>query len=133
MAALSSSSSSSSSASPSPLPSSFAVTPCGHRVFTPTWDEGAPRARAFVPPLAMPDSGSGGTGTPLSPSPSVHTSYKGSAGRVAVFGGSKEYTGAPFYAATTALKVGADLAFVLCAEEAAVPIKCYGPELMVSQ
>ena len=27
--------------------------------------------------------------------------------------------------------MGADLAFVLCASEAAVPIKCYGPELMV--
>jgi hypothetical protein len=27
--------------------------------------------------------------------------------------------------------VGADLAYVVTAEEAALPIKCYGPELMV--
>jgi NAD(P)H-hydrate repair Nnr-like enzyme with NAD(P)H-hydrate dehydratase domain len=27
--------------------------------------------------------------------------------------------------------VGADLSFVLTAQEAALPIKCYGPELMV--
>jgi ATP-dependent NAD(P)H-hydrate dehydratase len=30
------------------------------------------------------------------------------------------------------LKAGADLAFVFCAQEAAVPIKCYSPELMVA-
>jgi ATP-dependent NAD(P)H-hydrate dehydratase len=30
------------------------------------------------------------------------------------------------------LKVGADLAFVFCAQEAAVPIKTYSPELMVA-
>mmetsp|Transcript_20442 Transcript_20442/g.46186 ORF Transcript_20442/g.46186 Transcript_20442/m.46186 type:complete len:303 (+) Transcript_20442:425-1333(+) len=30
-----------------------------------------------------------------------------------------------------ALKVGADLAFVFTAQEAAIPLKCYGPELMV--
>ena len=30
------------------------------------------------------------------------------------------------------LKVGADLAFVFCAQEASVPIKCYSPELMVA-
>ena len=79
---------------------------------SPSWEEGAPFARAFVPSL-------------------TRDMHKGSAGRVAVMGGSKEYTGAPFYAATTALKAGADLAFILCAEEAATPIKCYGPELMV--
>ena len=30
------------------------------------------------------------------------------------------------------LKAGSDLAFVFCAKEAAIPIKCYSPELMVS-
>lgn len=30
------------------------------------------------------------------------------------------------------LKVGADLAYVFCADEAALPIKCYSPELMVA-
>jgi NAD(P)H-hydrate repair Nnr-like enzyme with NAD(P)H-hydrate dehydratase domain len=63
---------------------------------------------------------------PLSPN-----SHKGSSGRVGVLGGNARYTGAPYYAATAALQVGADLAFVFCADEAALPIKCYSPELMV--
>ena len=57
---------------------------------------------------------------------------KGQNGRVAVLGGSKDYTGAPFYAASAALQMGADLASVFCAEEAVIPIKCYSPELVVS-
>lgn len=61
-----------------------------------------------------------------------HDMHKGSAGRIGVFGGSVDYTGAPYYAGSSALKVGGDLSFVMCAEEAATPIKCYGPELMVS-
>eukprot|EP00568_Trieres_chinensis_P014737 CAMPEP_0183323930 /NCGR_PEP_ID=MMETSP0160_2-20130417/75676_1 /TAXON_ID=2839 ORGANISM="Odontella Sinensis, Strain Grunow 1884" /NCGR_SAMPLE_ID=MMETSP0160_2 /ASSEMBLY_ACC=CAM_ASM_000250 /LENGTH=354 /DNA_ID=CAMNT_0025491387 /DNA_START=385 /DNA_END=1449 /DNA_ORIENTATION=+ len=60
------------------------------------------------------------------------SSHKGSSGRIGVLGGSARYTGAPYYAAMASLKVGADLAFVFCAEEAAVPIKCYSPELMVA-
>lgn len=59
-------------------------------------------------------------------------SHKGSSGRVGVLGGSARYTGAPYYAAMASLKAGADLAFVFCAEEAAIPIKCYSPELMVA-
>lgn len=58
-------------------------------------------------------------------------SHKGSSGRVGVLGGSELYTGAPYYAAMASLKVGCDLASVFCAEEAAIPIKCYSPELMV--
>jgi len=57
--------------------------------------------------------------------------HKGQAGRIGVVGGSFEYTGAPFYAALSSLKAGADLAFVLCKEEAAVPIKSYSPEIIV--
>lgn len=64
--------------------------------------------------------------------PLSYSSHKGSSGRIGVLGGSKRYTGAPYYAAISALKVGADLAFVFCAEEAATPIKCYSPELMVA-
>jgi hypothetical protein len=59
-------------------------------------------------------------------------SHKGSSGRVGVLGGSARYTGAPYYAAMAALKSGSDLAFVFCAQEAALPIKCYSPELMVA-
>ena len=63
--------------------------------------------------------------------PLVSTSYKGQAGKVGVVGGCFEYTGAPFYAALSALKVGADLSHVFCDEAAAVPIKSYSPELIV--
>ena len=64
---------------------------------------------------------------PLSPS-----SHKGSSGRVGILGGSARYTGAPFYASMASLKVGSDLCYVFCAQEATVPIKCYSPELMVT-
>lgn len=64
---------------------------------------------------------------PLSPS-----SHKGSSGRVGILGGSVRYTGAPFYASMASLKVGSDLCYVFCAQEATVPIKCYSPELMVA-
>ncbi|GBG30548.1 ATP-dependent S-NADPH-hydrate dehydratase [Hondaea fermentalgiana] len=59
------------------------------------------------------------------------TMHKGQAGRIAIVGGSFEYTGAPYYASMSSLKVGADLAFVLCEESAAVPIKSYTPEVIV--
>ena len=59
-------------------------------------------------------------------------SHKGSSGRVGVLGGSAQYTGAPYYAAMATLKAGADLAYVFCAQEAALPIKSYSPELMVA-
>lgn len=52
-------------------------------------------------------------------------------GRIAVVGGSYEYCGAPFYAAKSTLRAGADLAFVFCTQAAATPIKSYSPELIV--
>lgn len=57
--------------------------------------------------------------------------HKGQAGRIGVVGGSFEYTGAPYFAAISALKVGADLLHVFCCRDAAIPIKSYSPELMV--
>ncbi len=57
--------------------------------------------------------------------------HKGSSGRIGILGGNARYTGAPFYVAMACLKAGADLAYVLTAQEAALPIKCYSPELMV--
>jgi len=48
-----------------------------------------------------------------------------------VVGGSIEYTGAPYYAATAALKGGGDLSWVLCHPDASIPIKSYSPELIV--
>jgi ATP-dependent NAD(P)H-hydrate dehydratase len=64
--------------------------------------------------------------------PLVSSSYKGQHGRIAVIGGSPDYTGAPYYAAQSALKFGADLSFVFCAAEATTPIKSYSPEIMVT-
>ena len=63
--------------------------------------------------------------------PLTPMSYKGQAGKIGVLGGCAEYTGAPFYAALSALKLGADLSHVFCDELAAVPIKSYSPELIV--
>jgi ATP-dependent NAD(P)H-hydrate dehydratase len=63
--------------------------------------------------------------------PLLGTFRKGQHGRVVVVGGSDEYTGAPYYAAISSLKTGADLAFVVCARAAASPIKGYSPELIV--
>ncbi|OWA49934.1 ATP-dependent (S)-NAD(P)H-hydrate dehydratase [Hypsibius exemplaris] len=57
--------------------------------------------------------------------------HKGQAGRVGVIGGSEEYTGAPYFAAVTAMKVGADQAHVFCAKDASVVIKSYSPDLIV--
>lgn len=57
--------------------------------------------------------------------------HKGQAGRIGVIGGSFEYTGAPYFAAMAAMRVGADAVHVFCARDAAAPIKSYSPELMV--
>lgn len=57
--------------------------------------------------------------------------YKGQSGKIAVVGGCQEYTGAPFFAAFSALKLGADLSHVFCAQGAASVIKGYSPELIV--
>lgn len=57
--------------------------------------------------------------------------YKGRAGRIGVIGGSLEYTGAPYFSAISALKVGCDLSHVFCPLNAAPVIKSYSPELIV--
>ncbi|KAK9104630.1 hypothetical protein Scep_021474 [Stephania cephalantha] len=56
---------------------------------------------------------------------------KGQAGKIAVIGGCREYTGAPYFAAISALKIGADLSHVFCTKDAAMVIKSYSPELIV--
>lgn len=58
-------------------------------------------------------------------------SYKGQAGKIAVVGGSLEYTGAPYFAAMAAMRGGAELSFVYCAESAAPAIKAYSPDLII--
>ena len=56
---------------------------------------------------------------------------KGGCGRIGVVGGCQEYTGAPFFAAMSALRVGADISHVFCAKGAGPVIKSYSPELIV--
>jgi len=63
--------------------------------------------------------------------PLTHELHKGQSGRIAVIGGSEEYTGAPYFSAMSSLKLGADLAHVFCEKKAGVPIKSYSPELIV--
>jgi NAD(P)H-hydrate repair Nnr-like enzyme with NAD(P)H-hydrate dehydratase domain len=43
----------------------------------------------------------------------------------------KRYTGAPYFASYSSLKVGADLAYVFTTQDASIPIKSYSPELIV--
>ncbi|KAI5447274.1 ATP-dependent (S)-NAD(P)H-hydrate dehydratase isoform X1 [Lathyrus oleraceus] len=57
--------------------------------------------------------------------------HKGQAGNIAVIGGCREYTGAPYFAAISALKIGADLSHVFCTKDASPVIKSYSPELIV--
>ncbi|KAH8361196.1 ATP-dependent (S)-NAD(P)H-hydrate dehydratase isoform X1 [Drosophila serrata] len=57
--------------------------------------------------------------------------YKGQCGCIGVIGGSLEYTGAPYFAAISSLKVGADLAHVFCHSNASTAIKTYSPDLIV--
>lgn len=57
--------------------------------------------------------------------------HKGQCGRICIFGGCIMYTGAPYFAAFSALKTGADLVHVFCEREAGQVIKSYSPELIV--
>ena len=59
------------------------------------------------------------------------TKHKGQCGKIAVVGGCEEYTGAPFFAAMTALYAGADLSHVFCGKSASGVIKGYSPDLIV--
>ena len=60
-----------------------------------------------------------------------HSLHKGSCGRIAVVGGSEDYTGAPFLAAMGALRCGADMATIVCPPCAAPSIKAYSPDVIV--
>ncbi|KAI0794422.1 Ribokinase-like protein [Fomes fomentarius] len=57
--------------------------------------------------------------------------HKGQSGRVGVLGGALDYTGAPFFASISALRIGADLSHVICSPTAAGAIKSYAPDLIV--
>lgn len=57
--------------------------------------------------------------------------YKGQLGKLAVIGGCRDYTGAPFFSAHSSLMCGVDLVHVICDQQAAGVIKGYSPDLMV--
>ncbi|APA05917.1 hypothetical protein sscle_01g006870 [Sclerotinia sclerotiorum 1980 UF-70] len=57
--------------------------------------------------------------------------HKGQMGRVAVIGGSEDYTGAPYFSAMASARLGADMSHVICEPQAAQVIKTYSPNLMV--
>ncbi|XP_060909422.1 ATP-dependent (S)-NAD(P)H-hydrate dehydratase [Labrus mixtus] len=63
--------------------------------------------------------------------PLTSKKHKGQDGRIGIIGGCQDYTGAPYFAAISALKAGADLSHVFCTKEAAPVIKSYSPELIV--
>jgi ATP-dependent NAD(P)H-hydrate dehydratase len=70
---------------------------------------------------------------PRSLIPNLNVDYhKGMMGRIGIIGGSQDYTGAPFYAAKASLNFGADLCYIFCAKQAAIPIKSYSPDAMVT-
>lgn len=81
-------------------------------IFSVAWNEIASVARTIVPPL-------------------LHSEHKGTMGRIGFIGGSRDYTGAIYYASESSLRFGGDLSFVFCSEQASIPIKSYSPELMV--
>jgi NAD(P)H-hydrate repair Nnr-like enzyme with NAD(P)H-hydrate dehydratase domain len=83
------------------------------RIAKVTWSVVESFVRMVVPPLS-------------------EVGHKGTMGRIGVIGGSVDYTGAPYYSAVSALKMGADLSWVFCSEKASIPIKGYSPELMVT-
>lgn len=64
-------------------------------------------------------------------SPLLPELHKGQAGRVGVLGGCREYTGAPYYASMSSMRLGCDMSFTVCAPEAAPVIKSYSPDLIV--
>lgn len=56
---------------------------------------------------------------------------KGDNGIVGIFGGSKEYSGAPYFCGISALRTGSDLSYVFCHSAAAPSIKALAPDLIV--
>ncbi|EAW13887.1 ATP-dependent (S)-NAD(P)H-hydrate dehydratase [Aspergillus clavatus NRRL 1] len=63
--------------------------------------------------------------------PLVDKFHKGQHGRVAVIGGSLDYTGAPYFSSMASARLGMFLSHVICERSAATVIKSYSPNLMV--
>ncbi|PHH86357.1 hypothetical protein CDD83_10364 [Cordyceps sp. RAO-2017] len=63
--------------------------------------------------------------------PMLDKFHKGQLGRVAVIGGSEDYTGAPYFSAMASARLGCDMSHIICTPGAAAVIKTYSPNLMV--
>ncbi|KAG0648166.1 ATP-dependent NAD(P)HX deHydratase [Hyphodiscus hymeniophilus] len=63
--------------------------------------------------------------------PMLEKFHKGQMGRVAVIGGSEDYTGAPYFSAMASARLGCDMSHVICEPQASQVIKTYSPNLMV--
>ncbi|EER38971.1 YjeF domain-containing protein [Histoplasma capsulatum H143] len=63
--------------------------------------------------------------------PMLERFHKGQLGRVAVIGGSADYTGAPYFSAMASARLGCDMSHVICEPSSATVIKSYSPNLMV--
>lgn len=57
--------------------------------------------------------------------------YKGVRGRIGIVGGARDYAGAPYFASISAMRLGADLSYVICSKDASQAIKNYSPDLIV--
>lgn len=65
--------------------------------------------------------------------PLSSTKHKGQAGRIGIVGGSKDYTGAPFFASMSSMRFGCDMSYTICTPEAGNVIKTYSPDLIVNR
>ncbi|ODA81848.1 hypothetical protein RJ55_00353 [Drechmeria coniospora] len=63
--------------------------------------------------------------------PMLEKFHKGQLGRVAVIGGSEDYTGAPYFSAMASARLGCDMSHIICTPAAGAVIKTYSPNLMV--
>ncbi|KJZ72667.1 ATP-dependent (S)-NAD(P)H-hydrate dehydratase [Hirsutella minnesotensis 3608] len=63
--------------------------------------------------------------------PMLDKFHKGQLGRIAVIGGSIDYTGAPYFSAMASARLGCDMSHVICTPGAGDVIKTYSPNLMV--
>ncbi|KAG2557361.1 ATP-dependent (S)-NAD(P)H-hydrate dehydratase isoform X1 [Panicum virgatum] len=113
----------------SPPPSSVAGCRFAH-LSSPSGTSGSLRAARAMAAATVYEADAEAVVRRITP-PLDRARHKGQAGKIAVIGGCREYTGAPYFAAISALKVGADLSHVFCTKDAATVIKSYSPELIV--
>lgn len=59
--------------------------------------------------------------------PLEKSAWRGQNGRIGVIGGSYEFTGAPYYSAIAALRVGGDLSHIFSSKFSSAAIKTYSP------